>query len=103
MARLISLKATLNFDIESQEDYDGMRTLAKNFAAANNGQAVFTAHEEGDSYFAKLFLTFEGLTRGGAAALMTTIDNQLENLPDLIATNGFGLRYEFVEIEDCKE
>lgn len=104
MARKIDLKATLNFEFDSSTEYGSMRTSVESFCTTNNGEFEIVTHEDSDAselaYTGRLQMVFENIaTRGDAATLMGTIDAALSGLPDLYLTNGFYLKYDFIEVE----
>jgi hypothetical protein len=104
MARQITLKALLNFNFADQAEFTSMRTRAIAFATANSGTCDIVSSDQpmdvSTPYYGRLKMEFEGLTRAQAAGLMTTIDSELDDLPELIVTNGAALKYNFEEIED---
>ena len=105
MSRIITLKATLNFEFDSHAELTSMRSAVDTFCTNNNGEYDIITREDSDAselgYTGKLQMVFENIaSRGAAATLMGTIDGALSGLPDLYNSNGYLLRYNYVEDED---
>lgn len=102
MAREYELIATLRFQIDSQSEYDSMRTTVTNFTQNRSGTAQFNTFElvNGDlQYRSTVKITLPCTGRGQANTYMTNIDNALPTLPDLTDEDGVKLRYLLVETE----
>jgi hypothetical protein len=102
MAREYTFRAVMTFDFASHAELTSMRTTAQTFATAQGGSARIQTNEDEDNdvdYWGKLILDIPVTNRANASALMGTIDDALDSLPELTTTNGKKLKYSFEEIE----